>query len=182
MQDKILSIFFSLGQNKYPSKYPVSGKSGKEICQTIWKNDQVHKSKTFYWFVPVKSTDFLSFLCNTLRLMLWPETLFICSYSAFLHQFNQIPNCPFLLVPDVIVLAEDHSSFAEAGAADLSQLSLAAWALEAARVPVPIHGEEQEAIRDPTSAACTGAHCPAAASCYRNGGFHAAVHHRLPAG
>ncbi len=103
--------------------------------------------------------------------------------SAFLHQSNQIPNCPFLLVPDVIVLAEDHSSFAEAGAADLSQLSLAAWALEAARVPVPIHGEEQEAIRDPTSAACTGAHCPAAASCYRNGGgFHTAVHHRLPAG
>lgn len=83
--------------------------------------------------------------------------------------------------PDVIVPAEDHSSFAEAGAADLSQLSLAAGALKAARVPVPIHGEEQEAIRDATSAACTGTHCPATTSCYRDsGGFHTAVHHRLP--
>lgn len=93
------------------------------------------------------------------------------------------PDCTFLLVPDVIVPAEDHSSFAEAGAADLSQLSLAAGALKAACVPVPIHGEEQEAIRDPTSAACAGAHRPATTSRYRDSsGFHTAVHHRLPAG
>lgn len=113
------------------------------------------------------------------------EILLICfqSFSTFLSQSHQIPDCPFHLVPDVIVPAEDHSSFAEAGAADLSQLSLAAGALKAARVPVPIHGEEQEAIRDATSAACTGTHCPATTSCYRDsGGFHTAVHHRLPAG
>lgn len=126
---------------------------------------------------------FKSTSSNTLRLMPWPGTSFIWSYSTFLSQSHQIPDCPFHLVPDVIVPAEDHSSFAEAGAADLSQLSLAAGALKAARVPIPIHGEEQEAIRDPTSASCTGAHCPTTTSCYRHGGgFHTAVHHRLPAG
>lgn len=89
----------------------------------------------------------------------------------------------FLVLPDVIVPAEDHASFAEAGTADFSQLRLTARALQTARVPVPIHGKEQEAIRNPTSTARTGAHRPATTSCYRHGGgFHSAVHHRLPAG
>lgn len=82
---------------------------------------------------------------------------------------------------DVIVPAEDHASFAEAGTADFSQLRLTARALQTACVPVPIHGEEQEAIRNPASAARTGAHRAATTSCYRHGGaFHSAVHHRLP--
>lgn len=41
--------------------------------------------------------------------------------------------------PDVVVLAEDHAAFAVAGTAVLAQLSVAAGALEAARVPVPLH-------------------------------------------
>lgn len=89
----------------------------------------------------------------------------------------------FPVVPDIIIPAEDHASFAEAGAADLSQLSLTARTLQTARVPVPIHGKEQEAIRNPASATRTGAHRTAATSSYRHGGsFHTAVHHRLPAG
>lgn len=43
--------------------------------------------------------------------------------------------------PDVVVLAEDHASFAVAGAAVLAKLSVAAGALEASCVPVPLHGE-----------------------------------------
>jgi len=61
-------------------------------------------------------------------------------------------------------------------------LSLAAGALKAACVPVPFHGEEQKAIRDPTSAACTGTHRPTTSGYRDGGGFHTAVHHRLPAG
>lgn len=56
-------------------------------------------------------------------------------------------------IPDVVVPAEDHAPFAIAGGADLTQLCLAARALQAARVPVALHGEEQEAVGDPTSAA-----------------------------
>lgn len=47
---------------------------------------------------------------------------------------------------DIVVLAEDHASFAVAGAAVLSQLGLAAGALETARVPVSFHREEQESV------------------------------------
>lgn len=47
---------------------------------------------------------------------------------------------------DVVVLAEDHATFAVAGAAVLAQLSMAAGALEASCVPVPLHGEKQEAV------------------------------------
>lgn len=47
---------------------------------------------------------------------------------------------------DVVVLAEDHATLAVAGAAVLAQLSVAAGALEAPCVPVPLHGEEQEAV------------------------------------
>lgn len=47
---------------------------------------------------------------------------------------------------DVVVLAQDHASFAVAGAAVLPQLGLAAGALQAVRVPVPLHREEQESI------------------------------------
>lgn len=57
--------------------------------------------------------------------------------------------------PDVVVLAENHASFAVARAAELSQLSVAAGTLQAARVPVPLHGEEQEPVRNTTSTACT---------------------------
>lgn len=57
--------------------------------------------------------------------------------------------------PDVVVLAEDHASFAVAGAAVLAQLSVAAGALEASCVPVSLHGKEQEAVCDSTSTSCT---------------------------
>lgn len=81
--------------------------------------------------------------------------------------------------PDVVVLTEDHASFAVAGAAVLAQLSLAARALEAARVPVPLHGEEQEAVCDSTSASCTrpARLHPAAAHHCHCGRLHPAVHH-----
>lgn len=55
--------------------------------------------------------------------------------------------------PDVVGPAEDHSSFAVAGGPDVSQLSLTARALEAVCVPVALHGEEQEPVRDPPTAA-----------------------------
>lgn len=58
-------------------------------------------------------------------------------------------------LPDVVVLTKDHASFAVAGAAVLAQLSMAAGALEAACVPVPLHGEEQEAVCNSTSTSCT---------------------------
>lgn len=81
--------------------------------------------------------------------------------------------------PDVVVLAEDHASFAVAGAAVFAQLSMAAGALEALRVPVPLHGEEQEAVCDSTSTSCTQpARCPSATAhhCHR-GCLHPAVNH-----
>lgn len=58
--------------------------------------------------------------------------------------------------PDVVVLAEDHAPFAVAGGADLTQLGVAAGALEAACVPVALHGEEQEAVGDAPAAARAG--------------------------
>lgn len=57
------------------------------------------------------------------------------------------------VVPDVVCSAEDHASFTVAGGSDITQLSLTARALEAARVPVAIHGEEQEAVSDATPTA-----------------------------
>lgn len=59
---------------------------------------------------------------------------------------------------DVVAAAQDHAPFAVAGGADVSELGLAAGALEAARVPVALHGEEQEAVGDlpPTSGARPG--------------------------
>lgn len=86
--------------------------------------------------------------------------------------------------PDVVVLAEDHASFAVAGAAVLSQLGVAAGALEAARVPVPLHGEEQEAVGDATTAARArpARRAPAAAHHCHRGCLHPAVYHsNLPA-
>lgn len=72
--------------------------------------------------------------------------------------------------PDVVTSAEDHAALAVAGGPDLAQLGLAAGALQAARVPVPLHGEEQEAV---------GYSAPAARA--RPGGRpttrHLAVHH-----
>lgn len=81
--------------------------------------------------------------------------------------------------PYVVVLAEDHASFAVAGAAVLAQLRVAARALEAARVPVALHGEEQEAVGDPTSApgARPGRRASAAAHHRHGWHLHPAVHH-----
>ena len=49
-------------------------------------------------------------------------------------------------IPEVVAAAEDHAPLGVAGGADVPQMGLAARALEAARVPVAIHGEEQEAL------------------------------------
>lgn len=59
--------------------------------------------------------------------------------------------------PDVVGPAEDHAALAVARGADLPQLSLTAGALQAARVPVPLHGEQQEPVRDSAPAAGTRA-------------------------
>ena len=48
--------------------------------------------------------------------------------------------------PDIVVSAEDHAALGVAGRADVPQLGLAAGALEAAAVPVAVHGVEQEAV------------------------------------
>lgn len=56
---------------------------------------------------------------------------------------------------DVVAPTQNHASFAVAGGADVSQLGLAARALEAARVPVALHGEEQEAVGDLPPTSCT---------------------------
>lgn len=81
--------------------------------------------------------------------------------------------------PDVVVLAEDHASFAVAGAAVLAQLSVAAGALEAARMPILFHREEQEAVCNPTSTSCTRPACcpPSTAHHCHCGHLHPAVHH-----
>lgn len=71
--------------------------------------------------------------------------------------------------PDVVVAAEDHAPLAVAGGADLAQLGLAAGALEAACVPVALHGEKQEAVGYPPPAARA-----------RPRARHLAVHHRRP--
>lgn len=76
--------------------------------------------------------------------------------------------------PDVVVPAEHHATLAVAGAANLAQLGLAAGALEAACVPVSVHGEEQEAVSDAAPTACAGPGGGAAG--------HLAVHHGGPAG
>lgn len=79
--------------------------------------------------------------------------------------------------PDVVVFAEDHPSFAVAGAAVLAQLSVAAGALEAARVPVLLHGEKQEAVRNSTSASRARATRRSPHDGHR-GHLRPAVHHR----
>lgn len=49
---------------------------------------------------------------------------------------------------DVVAPTQNHAPFAVAGGANVSQLGLAARALEATSVPVALHGEEQEAVCD----------------------------------
>lgn len=74
---------------------------------------------------------------------------------------------------DVVAAAQDHASFAVAGGADVAELGLAARALEAARVPVALHGEEQEAVGD----------LPPAPGARPGGSGHGrglAVHHPFP--
>lgn len=57
---------------------------------------------------------------------------------------------------DVVAPTQNHAPFAVAGGANVPQLGLAARALEAASVPVALHGEEQEAVGDLPSTSCTG--------------------------
>ena len=80
-------------------------------------------------------------------------------------------------LPDVVVPAEDHAALGVAGGAHLPQLGLAAGALEAAAVPVAVHGVEQEAVGDLPSAA--RAPLPRQGARPRRGGLPAAarVHH-----
>lgn len=55
--------------------------------------------------------------------------------------------------PDVVAPTQNHASFAVAAGADVAQLGLTAGAPQAARVPVALHGEEQEAVRNPATTA-----------------------------
>lgn len=82
-------------------------------------------------------------------------------------------------LPDVVILAEDHASFAVAGATILAQLSMAAWTLEAPCVPVALHGEEQEAVCDSTSTSGTwpGHGTPATTHHCHCRHLHPVVHH-----
>lgn len=88
------------------------------------------------------------------------------------------PAVPTLFSPDVVVPAEDHAAFRVARRADLAELRLAARALEAAAVPVAVHGVEEEAVGDLASAA--GAPLPrqrARAHCRRLAAA-SGIHHR----
>lgn len=89
-----------------------------------------------------------------------------------------MPPPPPAPVPYVVVPAEDHASLAVAGGADLAELSLAAGALEAARVPVALHGVEQKAVSDlpPAARAGPGGRAPAGHS-HRLGLRGAIIHH-----
>lgn len=77
---------------------------------------------------------------------------------------------PPFLSPDVVTATQNHPPLAVAGGADVPQLGLAAGALEAARVPVELHGEEQEAVGDLPPTAGTR---PGSRRCTRG----LAVHH-----
>lgn len=81
--------------------------------------------------------------------------------------------------PDIVVSAEDHAALGVAGRADVPQLGLAAGALEAAAVPVAVHGVEQEAVGDLPPAA--GAPLPREGARRHRGRLRAAagVHHGL---
>lgn len=57
--------------------------------------------------------------------------------------------------PNVVTPTQNHAPFAVAGGAYVPQLGLAARALEAASVPVPLHGEEQEAVSNLPPTSCT---------------------------
>lgn len=56
---------------------------------------------------------------------------------------------------DVVSPTQNHAPFAVAGGANVSQLGLAARALEAASVPVALHREEQEAVCNLSPTSCT---------------------------
>lgn len=156
----------------------------------LWRNPSVQSElylfheRLLYYYWP----DAQSLLCLRVLLSSFPDPAL--SFSQRRSQ-NLCPAPPshtlththvsrfWKASPDVVVLAEDHAAFAVAGTAVLAQLSVAAGAFEAARVPVPLHREEQEAVRDTTPASCTRpARCPAAAAHHRYCGcFHPAVHH-----
>ena len=50
--------------------------------------------------------------------------------------------------PDVVVFTKYHAGLREARPADLAEMRLTTGALETARVPVPLHGVQQEAVDD----------------------------------
>lgn len=52
-------------------------------------------------------------------------------------------------LPDIIVPTEDHPGFRETRCADVAELGLTAGALQTARVPVPVHGQQQEPVLNP---------------------------------
>ena len=83
-----------------------------------------------------------------------------------------------LFSPDIVVSAEDHAAFCVARRADFSQLGLAARALEAAAVPVAVHGVEEEAVCDFAPAPC--APLPGQRTCAHRRGLAAAsgINHR----
>lgn len=58
------------------------------------------------------------------------------------------------VLPNVVISAKDHAALGVTGRADVTQLRLAAGALEAPAVPVAVHGIEQEAVRNLAPAAC----------------------------
>lgn len=57
--------------------------------------------------------------------------------------------------PDVVVSTKNHAAFCVARSPDVAQLGLAAGALEAAAVPVAVHGVKEEAVCDFAPAART---------------------------
>lgn len=80
--------------------------------------------------------------------------------------------------PDVVVSTEDHATFCVARCADLTQLGLAAGALEASAVPVAVHGVKEETVRNFAPAA--GAPLPGQRTCAHRWWLAAAsgIHHR----
>lgn len=57
--------------------------------------------------------------------------------------------------PDIVISAENHTTFRVARCSDFAELRLAAGALEASAVPVALHGVKEETVGDFATTACT---------------------------
>lgn len=91
---------------------------------------------------------------------------FLCEFretNFFLHLFIAInsigrvtcANNNSYISPDIVISAENHTTFCVTRCANFTELRLAAGALEASAVPVALHGVKKETVCDFAPTACT---------------------------